>query len=133
MITELTSDEIGKMSPVQQLKHYKKELQNWDNKTSLKKASEVRESINVQGCLNLLAGLLQESRTCDLDQLERLRFQADIINKILKKALPDLKAIEITENKFNHRRLTIDFTGLTANADEKIIDSDEVNVLHTGQ
>ena len=129
MIAELSSKQIAEMTPAQQLKHYRSELQNWENRQQLRKANEIRESINVQGCLNLLAGLLQESRTCELAELERLRFQSDIITKILKKALPDLKSIEITENQFKHHRLTIDFSGITPNANERIIDSDDTNVL----
>ena len=91
---------------------YGRVLQNWEKRAELRKASEVRDSIDVQGCLNSLFEILELAKTCELEELERLKFQASIIQSVLKKALPDLKAIEITEHSFKHNRLTIDLSGI---------------------
>jgi hypothetical protein len=78
------------------------------------KAEQIRAAIDIEKCVGELDRLINESKTCKIEDLDRLKFQASIITTILKKVLPDLKSIEISEKTNNARKLIIDLTGTTS-------------------
>jgi hypothetical protein len=89
-------------------KDLQKTLLNYKKEKNLLKAEEVRSAIDIEACIAKLTNLYERAEVCDLEDIDRLRFQASIVTTILKKALPDLKAIEISEKPNNAKKLIID-------------------------
>lgn len=75
------------------------------------RAEELRESLDPGAAVQGLLNLGEESRTCPLEDLPRLQFQANILTTILRKCMPDLKALEVKEKANNFTRLVIDLEG----------------------
>lgn len=74
------------------------------------KAEELRAKLDPEALTLGLISLINEAKTADLEELERLKFQADIYKAILKKCLPDLKAIETKEKIEDYDKLIIDIS-----------------------
>ncbi len=89
------------------------------------RAEELRESLDPGAAIQGLLNLGEESRTCDLSDLPRLQFQASILTTILRKCMPDLKALEVKEKANNFTRLVIDLEG-GYNSTEPVV-GDELN------
>ena len=75
------------------------------------RAEELRETLDPGAAIQGLLNLGEEARTCDLVDLPRLQFQASILTTILRKCMPDLKALEVKEKANNYTRLVIDLEG----------------------
>jgi hypothetical protein len=60
------------------------------------RAEEVRALLNPYGYIQGLEDILEKSQTCDPEDLGRLKFQSDIYLAMLRKSLPDLKAVEVS-------------------------------------
>ena len=75
------------------------------------RAEEVRAKLDPEAYIEGLQELMQESRVIDTDlmKLQRLKFQADIYLALLKKCLPDLKALEVIADKGKPLPLAINF------------------------
>jgi len=59
-------------------------------------AENVRARLNPGGYIENLQSLIDESKKCEIEELPRLKFQADIYLAMLRKCLPDLKAVELS-------------------------------------
>lgn len=75
------------------------------------RAEEVRAKLDPEAYIEGLQELLTASKVIDTDlmKLQRLKFQADIYLALLKKCLPDLKALEIVADKGKPLPLAINF------------------------
>lgn len=76
-------------------------------KTGLR-AEELREKLDPEAAILGLLQLGEESKTCDLVDLPRLQFRASILTTVLRKCMPDLKALEVKEKQSNFMKLIID-------------------------
>ena len=80
-------------------------------------AEEIRKLIDPAASINALADILVQADTVDLMDLPRLRLKMDIHIAMLKKTIPDLKALEIKERKQTKARLVIEHATLAAETD----------------
>lgn len=76
-------------------------------KTNLR-AEELRERIDAEATIRSLLDLVQDASDCPIAELPRLQFKAMILTTILRKVMPDLKALEISEKQQNKTALIID-------------------------
>jgi hypothetical protein len=74
------------------------------------RAEELREKLDPEAAIRGLLELGNQAKTCNLVDLPRLQFQASIFTTVLRKCMPDLKALEIKEKNNNYTRLIIDMT-----------------------
>jgi hypothetical protein len=72
------------------------------------RAEELREKLDPEAAIVGLMRLGDESKTCNIEDLPRLKFQADIYTTILRKCMPDLRTLEIKEKSSNSTTLIID-------------------------
>jgi hypothetical protein len=73
------------------------------------RAEEVRSRLDPESYIEGLQELLAESRSVPVEDLQRLKFRADIYLALLRKSLPDLKSIEIIQPKGKPLPLAISF------------------------
>lgn len=91
-------------------KYNMKVLSNKRVKAGLR-AEELREQLDPGAAIKGLLDLGEQSKSCELEDLPRLQFQANILTTILRKCMPDLKALEVKEKANNFTRLIIDLEG----------------------
>lgn len=72
------------------------------------RAEELREKLDPEAAIIDLMSLGEQSKTCELADLPRLKFQADILTTILRKCMPDLKTLEVKEKNSSATTLIID-------------------------
>lgn len=72
------------------------------------KAEQVRESMDPELIVASLMSLVQKAESVPIDQIPRLKFQADVLNGLLKKCMPDLRSLEIKENNGKYSSLIIE-------------------------
>jgi hypothetical protein len=72
------------------------------------RAEQVRASLNPAALVEELHQLCEESKICEIEDLERLKFRAGVVTTILKKCLPDLRSLEVKEKEKNYSRLIIE-------------------------
>ena len=72
------------------------------------RAEELREKLDPESAILGLLSLGEEAKTCELEDLPRLQFRASILTTVLRKCMPDLKALEVKEQTNNFARLIID-------------------------
>jgi hypothetical protein len=72
------------------------------------RAEELREKLDPESAIRGLLDLGEEAKSCDIIDLPRLQFRATILTTILRKCMPDLKALEVKEKANNYSRLIID-------------------------
>ena len=77
------------------------------------KAERIREKLDPEQFLDALSEIIQISVDCKIGELSRLKFQSDIYLALLKKCLPDLKAIEVKVDTINRPK-----PGLVININE---------------
>ena len=75
------------------------------------KAEDMRARLDPEQLINQLLSLYVEADIADQERLEQLKFKANIVNGLLKKCLPDLRSLEISEKANNSSRLIIDISG----------------------
>lgn len=101
--------EVENMRPEEfEVLHFRPILLKHITEKNKLKAEQVREKIDIMSCIAKLGDLIEQSKTCPIEDLERLKFQASVITTILKKVMPDLKSIEVSEKNNNTRKLIID-------------------------
>ena len=61
------------------------------------KAEAVRAALDIVGFLKGLEGIVEDSKECKIEDIPRLKIQSDIYLALLKKGLPDMKAVEVTQ------------------------------------
>ena len=72
------------------------------------RAEELREKLDPEAAIIDLMSLGEQAKTCELVDLPRLKFQADILTTILRKCMPDLKTLEVKEKNSSATTLIID-------------------------
>jgi hypothetical protein len=72
------------------------------------RAEELREKLDPEAAIKGLIELGEQSKTCELEDLPRLKFQSEVLTTILRKCMPDLKTLEIKERNGNATTLIID-------------------------
>jgi hypothetical protein len=72
------------------------------------RAEELREKLDPEAAVVGLLDLGQQAKTCDIEDLPRLKFQAEVLTTILRKCMPDLRTLEIKEKSSNSTTLIID-------------------------
>lgn len=73
-------------------------------KTGLK-TEELRDRIDPEPIVQGLLQLVTDADTADLVDLPRLRFKADVLFGVLKKVMPDLRSLEVSEK--DNKRSTL--------------------------
>ena len=71
------------------------------------RAEELRERIDPEPIIRQLLSLVQEADRTLVEDIPRLKFKADTLNMILKKVMPDLRSLEVTEKDNKHSTLII--------------------------
>ena len=71
-------------------------------------AEKIRSQLDPQPLLNELFTLYAEADGADLERLEVLKFKKSILTDILKKCMPDLKAVEVANKGGKFSKLIID-------------------------
>jgi len=61
------------------------------------KAEELRSRIDPEPIIENLLKLVSDADDCELEDIPRLRFKADVMFGILKKVMPDLRSLEVSE------------------------------------
>jgi len=72
------------------------------------KAEQFREVLDPQMLVSALLDLGNKADKVAIEDLPRLKFQAEILTTILKKCMPDLRSLEVKENDSKHATLIID-------------------------
>jgi hypothetical protein len=86
------------------------------------RAEELREKLDPEAAVVGLMSLGEQAKTCDLVDLPRLQFQATILTTILKKCMPDLKALEISSDKLKTTTLVIDLGDVDFTSERRDVD-----------
>jgi len=71
------------------------------------RAEELRERLDPEPIVKQLLSLVQEADRVSVDDIPRLKFKADVMFGILKKVMPDLRSLEVTEKESKHSTLII--------------------------
>lgn len=71
------------------------------------KAEELREKIDPEPIVQALLSLVNQADLVDIDDLPRLRLKSDILFGVLKKVMPDLRALEVSEKEKKQSTLII--------------------------
>lgn len=74
------------------------------------RAEELRDKLDPEGAIRQLLSLVHEADRTPVDQIPRLKFKADVLTTILRKCMPDLRALEIKENDSKFSKLIIDLS-----------------------
>jgi hypothetical protein len=72
------------------------------------RAEELREKLDPESAVIGLLELGHQAKSCDIEDLARLKFQAEILTTILRKCMPDLRTLEIKEKSSSATTLVID-------------------------
>jgi hypothetical protein len=72
------------------------------------RAEDARDKIDPEAIINRLIDLLDEADTTPPECIGRLNVKVQVLTVLLKKSMPDLRALEITDNKTKFSRLIID-------------------------
>jgi hypothetical protein len=74
------------------------------------RAEELREKLDPEAAIVGLMNLGEQAKTCLLEDIPRLQFQAQILTTILKKCMPDLRTLEVKGDGNKATTLIIDMT-----------------------
>lgn len=88
------------------------------------RAEDLREKIDPEPIIQQMLQLVHEADRIPVEDIPRLKFKADVLATILKKVMPDLRSLEVTERESKHSTLIIQMP--STRQDESII---EVNQL----
>jgi hypothetical protein len=72
------------------------------------RAEELREKLDPESAVIGLLELGHQAKSCDIEDLARLKFQAEILTTVLRKCMPDLRTLEIKEKSSSATTLVID-------------------------
>jgi hypothetical protein len=88
------------------------ELRNFvikrDKEQVLANAEDLRSRMDPSALMQQMLGLYTEADCADEERLEQLKFKAGILTVMLKKCMPDLRALEVAEKSNNYSKLIID-------------------------
>ena len=71
------------------------------------RAEELRERIDPEPIIKQMLSLVHEADRTPVDEIPRLVFKANTLNMILKKVMPDLRSLEVSEKDNKHSTLII--------------------------
>lgn len=71
------------------------------------RAEELRERMDPEPIVLQLLALVNEADRTNVVDIPRLKFKADVLTTILKKVMPDLRSLEVTEKDSKHSTLII--------------------------
>ena len=71
------------------------------------RAEELRERIDPEPIIKQMLSLVSEADRTPVEDMPRLVFKANTLNMILKKVMPDLRSLEVTEKENKHSTLII--------------------------
>lgn len=71
------------------------------------KAEQLRERIDPEPVIKAMLQLVTEADTVDLADLPRLRFKHEVLTTVLKKVMPDLRSLEVSEKDSKYSTLVI--------------------------
>jgi hypothetical protein len=74
------------------------------------RAEELREKLDPEAAVIGLMNLGEEAKICDIADLPRLQFRAQVLTTILKKCMPDLRSLEVKGDSSKVATLIIDMT-----------------------
>lgn len=72
------------------------------------RAEELRVRMDPGAIMSEMIALYQEADGADEERLEQLKFKSGILSLMLKKCMPDLRSLEVTEKSQNFSKLIID-------------------------
>lgn len=71
------------------------------------RAEELRERIDPEPIIKQLLSLVNEADRTPVEEIPRLVFKANTLNMVLKKVMPDLRSLEVSEKDNKHSTLII--------------------------
>lgn len=71
------------------------------------RAEELRERIDPEPIIKQMLSLVYEADRTPVEDMPRLVFKANTLNMILKKVMPDLRSLEVSEKDNKHSTLII--------------------------
>jgi len=71
------------------------------------RAEELRERIDPEPIIKQMLSLVQEADRTPVEEIPRLVFKANTLNMVLKKVMPDLRSLEVSEKDNKHSTLII--------------------------
>ena len=71
------------------------------------RAEELRERIDPEPIIKQMLSLVYEADRTPVEDMSRLVFKANTLNMILKKVMPDLRSLEVSEKDNKHSTLII--------------------------
>ena len=71
------------------------------------RAEELRERIDPEPIIKQMLSLVHEANRVPVEDIPRLVFKANTLNMILKKVMPDLRSLEVSERDNKHSTLII--------------------------
>jgi hypothetical protein len=83
------------------------------------RAEKVRSELDPRAMIEELTHLCEESKTCKLEDLERLKFRAGVVTTLLKKCLPDLRSLEVKEKQQTHSKLILEFPAIDSTSNKE--------------
>jgi hypothetical protein len=78
-------------------------------------AEEIRQQIDVKLLIDKIANLAKEADFVDMEELPRVKLKLEIYNSLLKKVMPDLKAMEVRTGIVNSSSLVLMVGNLSSN------------------
>jgi hypothetical protein len=81
------------------------------------RAEELRERMDPEPIIKQMLALVREADNVEVADIPRLKFKADVLTTILKKVMPDLRSLEVTEKDSKHSTLIIQMEGFNKSVD----------------
>jgi hypothetical protein len=81
------------------------------------RAEELRERIDPEPIIRQMLSLVNEADRTPVEDIPRLVFKANTLNMILKKVMPDLRSLEVSEKDNKHSTLIIQMEPSTGKPD----------------
>jgi hypothetical protein len=81
------------------------------------RAEELREKIDPEPIIRQMLSLVQEADRTPVEDMPRLAFKANTLNMVLKKVMPDLRSLEVSEKDNKHSTLIIQMEPSVAQSD----------------
>lgn len=84
-------------------------------------AEEIRQQIDVKLLIDKIVNLAKEADYVDMDELPRVKLKLEVYNSLLKKVMPDLKAMEVRTGVINSSSLVL----MVGNLSNNVISTNE--------
>jgi hypothetical protein len=84
-------------------------------------AEEIRQQIDVKLLIDKIVNLAREADNVDMEELPRVKLKLEVYNSLLKKVMPDLKAMEVRTGIVNSSSLVL----MVGNLSNNVISTNE--------